>query len=35
MLPSDDLIIDPGDDVLVVTSSEEEQLLYETLTGVE
>jgi trk system potassium uptake protein TrkA len=35
VLPSDDLIIDPGDDVLVVTSSEEEQLLYETLTGVE
>ena len=33
--PSDDMVIDPGDDVVAVTSPEEEQLLYETLTGVE
>ena len=35
VLPSDDLVLDPGDDVVVVTSPEEEQVLYETLTGVE
>ena len=35
VLPSDTTVLDPGDDVVVVTSPEEEQLLYDTLTGVE
>ncbi len=35
VLPSDATVLDPGDDVVVVTSPEEEQLLYDTLTGVE
>ena len=35
VLPSEDVILDSGDDVVAVTSPEEEQLLYETLTGVE
>ena len=35
VLPSDGVLLDSGDDVVVVTSPEEEQLLYETLTGVE
>ena len=34
-LPKNNIIIEPGDDVVAVTSPEEEQLLYETLTGVE
>ena len=34
-LPSDDLVLDSGDDVVAVTSPEEEQLLYQALTGVE
>ena len=35
LLPSDNVIFDPGDEVVVVTSPDEEELLYETLTGVE
>ena len=35
MLPTDDLVLDSGDEVVAVTSPEEEQVLYETLTGVE
>ena len=35
VLPSDGVLLESGDDVVVVTSPEEEQLLYETLTGVE
>ena len=33
-LPKDSIVIESGDDVVAVTSPEEEQLLYETLTGV-
>lgn len=35
MLPSEDMVLQSGDDVVVVTSPNEEQRLYETLTGVE
>ena len=35
VLPAEDVVIDPGDDVLAVTSPQEEQILYETLTGVD
>ena len=35
VLPSEDLVLDSGDDVVAVTSAEDEQPLYETLTGVE
>ena len=35
VLPSEDVVLDSEDDVVAVTSPEEEQLLYETLTGVE
>ena len=35
MLPSEDLVLESGDDVVAVTSPDEEQLLYETFTGVE
>ena len=34
-LPMDEVVIESGDDVVAVTSSEEEQLLYQTLTGVD
>lgn len=34
VLPSEEVVLDSGDDVVAVTSPEEEQLLYETLTGV-
>ena len=35
ILPSDGVLLGPGDDVVVVTSPEEEQRLYDTLTGVD
>ena len=35
VLPSEDPVLDSGDDAVAVTSPEEEQLLYETLTGVD
>ena len=35
ILPAEDVVLDPGDDVVAVTSTDEEQLLYETLTDVE
>ncbi len=35
VLPSEDVVLDSGDDIVAVTSPEEEQILYETLTGVE
>ena len=35
VMPSEELVLEPGDEVVVVTSPQEEQLLYETLTGVE
>ena len=35
VLPSQEVVLEPGDDVVAVTSPEEEQILYETLTGVE
>ena len=35
VLPSEDVVLGSGDDVVAVTSPEEEQLLYETLTGVQ
>ncbi len=35
VLPSEELIIDSGDEVVAVTNAEEERLLYETLTGVD
>ena len=35
LLPSDEIQLESGDDVVAVTSPDEEQLLYETLTGVE
>ena len=35
VLPSHEVVLDPGDDVVAVTSPDEEQLLYETFTGVE
>ena len=35
VLPSEDVVLDSGDDIVAVTSLEEEQLLYETLTGVQ
>ena len=31
----DEVVIESGDDVVAVTSSEEEQLLYQALTGVD
>ena len=34
-IPSEDTILDSGDDVVAVTSPDEEQLLYDTLTGIE
>ena len=34
-LPQEDLVLNAGDDVVVVTVTDEEQTLYETLTGVE
>ena len=34
-LPMDEVVIESGDDVVAVTSSEEEQLLYQALTGVD
>ena len=34
VLPSEDTVLDSGDDAVAVTSPQEEQLLYETLTGV-
>ena len=34
-LPEDELRLESGDEVVAVTSPDEEQLLYETLTGVE
>ncbi len=35
VMPSEEVVLDSGDDVVAVTSPEEEQLLFETLTGVE
>ena len=35
LLPADDVVLSSGDDVVVVASPDEEQLLYEALTGVE
>ena len=35
VLASEEVILDSGDDIIAVTSPDEEQLLYETLTGVE
>ena len=35
VLPTENVILDPGDDVVAVTSPEEEEIVYETLTGVE
>ena len=34
-LPSQDVVLEAGDEVVAVTIPEEEQILYETLTGVE
>ena len=34
-LPQDDLVLSAGDEVVVVTVADEEQVLFETLTGVE
>jgi Trk K+ transport system NAD-binding subunit len=35
VLPSEDVTLDSGDDVVAVTIPEEEHLIYETLTGAE
>ena len=35
MLPSEDLVLGPGDDVVAAASPDEVQILFETLTGVE
>ena len=35
LLPTEDVILGSGDDLVLVTSTHEEQLLYETLTGVD
>ena len=35
VLASEDVVLDSGDDIIAVTSLDEEQLLYEALTGVE
>ena len=35
VLPSEDLVLGPGDDVVVAASPDEVQILFETLTGVE
>ena len=35
VLPSEDVVLDSGDDVVVVTSTDEEQVLYQVLTDLE